>query len=156
VRYAADIKEYIQAALSPAEISQIQLDYDDKKANVIVANDQLSLAIGRHGQNVRLASQLVEWELNLFSFDQWAELQEEIEAEEAGESAQSQVDEAALSSLSGIGKKLMTQLKEAELDTLEKIAKAEESQLTAIKGLGKVKAKKLIEEAQSLTQTPKD
>ena len=59
VRYSSDIKEYIQAALSPAEISQIQLDYDDKKANIIVADDQLSLAIGKHGQNVRLASQLV-------------------------------------------------------------------------------------------------
>ena len=53
VRYSSDIKEYIQAALSPAEISQIQLNYDGKKANIIVADDQLSLAIGKHGQNVR-------------------------------------------------------------------------------------------------------
>ncbi|MCA9398220.1 MAG: transcription termination factor NusA, partial [Candidatus Omnitrophica bacterium] len=49
VRFSSDIKEFIQAALSPAEISQIQLDYDAKKANVIVAEDQLSLAIGKYG-----------------------------------------------------------------------------------------------------------
>jgi len=45
VRFSSDIKEYIQAALSPAEISQIQLDYDGKKANIIVAEDQLSAKI---------------------------------------------------------------------------------------------------------------
>ncbi|MBF0532403.1 MAG: transcription termination/antitermination protein NusA [Candidatus Omnitrophica bacterium] len=77
VRYSDDIKEYIQAALSPAELSQIQLSYEDKKANIIVADDQLSLAIGKHGQNVRLASQLVGWELDLFTFEQWKKLQEE-------------------------------------------------------------------------------
>ena len=76
VRYSEDIKEYIQAALAPAEISQIQLDYEDKKANIIVADDQLSLAIGKRGQNVRLASQLVGWELDLFSFEQWRQLEE--------------------------------------------------------------------------------
>jgi len=77
VRYSSDIKEYVQAALSPAEVSQIQLDYDDKKANVIVADDQLSLAIGKQGQNVRLASKLLGWELDLFSYTQWQELQAE-------------------------------------------------------------------------------
>jgi len=77
VRYSSDIKEYIQAALSPAEISQIQFDHERKKANIIVADDQLSLAIGKKGQNVRLASQLVGWELDLFSFEQWQKAQEE-------------------------------------------------------------------------------
>ncbi len=81
VRYSSDIKEYIQAALSPAEISQIQFNYDEQKANIIVADDQLSLAIGKKGQNVRLASQLVGWELDLFSFEQWNKAQEENDKE---------------------------------------------------------------------------
>lgn len=85
VRYSSDIKEYIQAALSPAEISQIQFNYDEQKANIIVADDQLSLAIGKRGQNVRLASQLVGWELDLFSFEQWKKAQEEeAEGDDAG------------------------------------------------------------------------
>jgi N utilization substance protein A len=82
IRYSDDIKEYIQEALKPAELSQIQLDYEEKKANIIVADDQLSLSIGKHGQNVRLASQLVGWELNLFTMDQWKDYQEEDEEEE--------------------------------------------------------------------------
>ncbi|MBF0386634.1 MAG: transcription termination/antitermination protein NusA [Candidatus Omnitrophica bacterium] len=73
VRYSSDIKEYIQASLSPAEISQMQLLSLDKKANIIVADDQLSIAIGRYGQNVRLASKLVGWELDIFSAKQWEE-----------------------------------------------------------------------------------
>jgi len=73
VRYSADIKEYIQASLSPAEIAQMQLLSLDKKANIIVADDQLSIAIGRYGQNVRLASKLVGWELDIFSAKQWEE-----------------------------------------------------------------------------------
>jgi N utilization substance protein A len=73
VRYSSDIKEYIQAALSPAEISQIQLLPAEKKVNIIVADDQLSISIGRYGQNVRLASKLVGWELDIFSAKQWEE-----------------------------------------------------------------------------------
>ncbi|MBF0331078.1 MAG: transcription termination/antitermination protein NusA [Candidatus Omnitrophica bacterium] len=73
VRYSADIKEYIQAALSPAEISQMQLLSLEKKANIIVADDQLSIAIGRYGQNVRLAGRLLGWELDIFSANQWEE-----------------------------------------------------------------------------------
>lgn len=83
VRYSTDIKEFIQAALAPAEISQIQLNYEDKKANIIVADDQLSLAIGKGGQNVRLASQLVGWELDLFSFAQWEQAQKESDEEDS-------------------------------------------------------------------------
>ncbi|MBI5149297.1 MAG: transcription termination/antitermination protein NusA [Candidatus Omnitrophica bacterium] len=159
VRYSSDIKEYIQAALSPAEISQIQLNYDGKKANIIVADDQLSLAIGKHGQNVRLASQLVGWELDLFSSDQWKQLQEQqtqpqqetpAPAPEEGQPAESAGD---MGSLSGIGEKLTAQLKQGGFDTLEKIANADVESLVQIKGLGEVKAKKIIKEAKGLIKS---
>lgn len=157
VRYSSDIKEYIQAALSPAEISQIQLNYDGKKANIIVADDQLSLAIGKHGQNVRLASQLVSWELDLFSFDQWKQLQEQAGAEEPEKEAQEETKEPTeqskyldLTALAGVGEKTMAQLKEAGLDSLEKIAGTDIETLTKIKGLGEVKAKKILKDAKSL------
>jgi N utilization substance protein A len=65
VRYSEDIREYIKAALLPAEVSEIKLDKVTKRAEVIVADDQLSLAIGKHGQNVRIASRLVGWELDV-------------------------------------------------------------------------------------------
>ncbi|MBI5416214.1 MAG: transcription termination/antitermination protein NusA [Candidatus Omnitrophica bacterium] len=156
VRYSSDIKEYIQAALSPAEISQIQLNYDVKKANIIVADDQLSLAIGKHGQNVRLASQLVGWDLDLFSSDQWKQLQEQQAQPQQETSARTQEKEQPaepagnIQSLPGIGEKLTAQLLQAGFDTLEKIAGADMESLTQIKGLGEVKANKIIEEAKNL------
>jgi transcription antitermination factor NusA-like protein len=65
VRFNEDVREYIKAALSPAKVSEIKLDRDKMKAGVVVDDDQLSLSIGKHGQNVRLASRLVGWELDI-------------------------------------------------------------------------------------------
>jgi len=173
VRYSSDIKEYIQAALSPAEISQIQLSFQEKKANIIVADDQLSLAIGKHGQNVRLASQLVGWELDLFSFDQWKEHQEKIAAEEQEEdkkvaskkkstetkdaveeeeTEEEIIQEVSIADLTGVGEKLVGELEEKGFGTLDKIAEASVDDLTQIKGLGKIKAQKLIDEAKKLLE----
>ncbi len=161
VRFSSDIKEYIQAALSPAEISQIQLDFDGKKANIIVASDQLSLAIGKHGQNVRLASQLVGWSLDLFTFEQWEKLQTEVAAEDKKEEDKENARNAKniklekskkseLGDLESVGEKFLAQLEESGFSTLKKIAQASVEELTAIKGLGKIKAKKIIDEAKSL------
>jgi len=83
VRYSEDIKEYIQAALSPAEISQMQLISEEKRVNIIVDEDQLSLAIGKYGQNVRLASKLVGWELDIYSAKQWEEKHKSAEEKQA-------------------------------------------------------------------------
>jgi N utilization substance protein A len=63
--YAEDTKQYIMNALSPTKVSKVQLDEANKRAKVIVPEDQLSIAIGRGGQNVRLASKLVEYELDI-------------------------------------------------------------------------------------------
>ena len=65
VRFNEDVREYIKAALSPAKVSEIKLDRDKMKAEVIVDDDQLSLSIGKHGQNVRLASRLLGWDLDI-------------------------------------------------------------------------------------------
>lgn len=91
VRYSEDIKEYIQAALQPAEIAQMQLISDEKRVNIIVDEDQLSLAIGKYGQNVRLASKLVGWELDIYSAKQWEEKQKSLDA--ADESATNDGDD---------------------------------------------------------------
>jgi N utilization substance protein A len=159
VRYSDDIKEYIQAALSPAEISQIQLNTKEKKANIIVAEDQLSLAIGKHGQNVRLASQLVGWELDLFSAAQWKEYQDQPKPEAAEaqpapaaeeEETEEVIEEISLRSLTGVGEKLAADLETAGFDDLDKVAGASVEDLTQIKGLGKIKAQKMIDEAKGL------
>jgi N utilization substance protein A len=65
ITYDADTKNFIANALSPAEISSIELNEADKRARVFVAEDQQSIAIGRGGQNVRLASKLTGYELDI-------------------------------------------------------------------------------------------
>ena len=64
VRWSDDPEEFVRAALSPAEASSVKiLSREEKKVEVVVADDQLSLAIGKNGQNVRLASRLVGWSI---------------------------------------------------------------------------------------------
>jgi len=155
VRYSVDIKEYIQAALSPAEISQIQINKDEMKANLIVADDQLSLAIGKRGQNVRLASELVGWELNIFTAEQWQEHEKEMVSEEdtVGGQAKGKKATGKANTLSGVtsgGEKILDALYASGFDSIEKLAGAEAKALIKIKGLGKVKAEKVIAEAKDL------
>ncbi len=65
ITYDDDVKNFIANALSPAEIAKIELSEGDKRARVFVAEDQQSIAIGRQGQNVRLASKLTGYELDI-------------------------------------------------------------------------------------------
>jgi N utilization substance protein A len=70
IEWSEDMEEYITAALSPAKVVAVELDEENKKATVIVPNDQLSLAIGKRGQNVRLAVKLTGWDLDVVSVDE--------------------------------------------------------------------------------------
>jgi N utilization substance protein A len=65
IQYNEDATKYITHALSPAKIVSVELDEANKVANVSVSADQFSIAIGRSGQNVRLASELVGWKINV-------------------------------------------------------------------------------------------
>ena len=65
IEYSTDPAAYITAALSPAKVNKVEIDEKEKMAFVTVASDQLSLAIGRGGQNVRLAARLTGWKINV-------------------------------------------------------------------------------------------
>lgn len=67
IHWNNDPKTFIANALSPANISKIEIDEDNKTAKVIVNDDQLSLAIGRGGQNARLAAKLTGWKIDIMS-----------------------------------------------------------------------------------------
>jgi transcription termination/antitermination protein NusA len=67
-----DIKEYITNALSPTKVARVELDANEKKAKVLVPEDQLSIAIGKGGQNVRLASKLTGYELDIVALKEAA------------------------------------------------------------------------------------
>ena len=76
-----NISDYIAEALSPTKVLRVELDEANKRAKVIVPEDQLSVAIGRGGQNVRLASKLTEYELDIEAEKQ-PEVQGEVETKE--------------------------------------------------------------------------
>ncbi len=67
IEYSDDIVEFIESALSPAEVLRVDIDEEEKHAMVEVLEDQQSLAIGRGGQNVRLAAKLTEWKIDIHS-----------------------------------------------------------------------------------------
>jgi N utilization substance protein A len=87
VRFNDDIREYLKSALSPARVSQVLANLEDQSATVIAPDNQLSLAIGRRGQNVRLAAQLTGWRIDIRSESQWAEAPDEALAAAAAASA---------------------------------------------------------------------
>lgn len=173
VRYNEDVREYIKAALSPAKVSEIKLDREKMKAEVIVDDDQLSLSIGKHGQNVRLASKLVGWELDIRTKGMIAaealspkkestpagEAQEEEPKakKEPGKDAKKKAKKPAkkeetssLEDLSGVGEKTLELLKEAGIKNISDVIEAGEEGLVKIKGIGEKKAQKLFAEAKKL------
>jgi N utilization substance protein A len=86
IRYSDDPTELIVNALKPATINSITLDPDDQKAWVTVDEDQLSLAIGRRGQNVRLAARLTDWDIDIMT-DEEAESRQAIPSADVEEVA---------------------------------------------------------------------
>jgi N utilization substance protein A len=77
VPWSPDPAKYVSNALAPAEVSMVVVDEDRKTLQVVVANDQLSLAIGRGGQNVRLASELLGWRIDVKSEEKYAKIMED-------------------------------------------------------------------------------
>jgi N utilization substance protein A len=67
IPWSPDIATFVVNALAPAEVAKVVLDEDSERIEVVVPDQQLSLAIGRRGQNVRLASQLTEWDIDILT-----------------------------------------------------------------------------------------
>jgi len=146
VRWSDDIAEYLKAALSPAQISKFKIDREKKRIEVTAPADQLSIAIGKHGQNVRLASKLIGWELDIRPEEKKAE---EGTTEEAAPRAPKKA--TAIKKLDGVGKKSEQTLLAAGLDTVEKIAASSAGDLAKLNGIGKKTAEKIINSAKSKT-----
>jgi len=100
VRWSDDMARYLASALSPARVNEVRVDEDHKTATVIVPDNQLSLAIGKEGQNVRLAARLTGWRIDIRSEAQIAEIEEAMyaqqEARERGVTIEGGDDEEGL------------------------------------------------------------
>ncbi len=73
IPWSQDEATFLVNALAPAEVSKVVMDEDDERVEVVVPDEQLSLAIGRRGQNVRLASQLTGWQIDILTESQESE-----------------------------------------------------------------------------------
>lgn len=73
INYSSDLGQFVIKAITPAEVSKVIIDENENCIELIVAEDQLSLAIGKKGQNVRLASELVGWKIEILSTQQESE-----------------------------------------------------------------------------------
>ena len=153
VRWSDDIKEFVKAALSPAEVSSININRDTKRLEAIVEDDQLSLAIGKHGQNVRLASRLTGWEIDVRGRTQVSEKKEKKAKTPAGKGQVPEkgkaISKVAVEGLDGVGKKTMATLLEAGFDSIEKLKKAKTGDLEKLDGIGKKTAEKIIKSAKA-------
>lgn len=164
IRWSDDLKEYVKAALSPTEIMEIKIDKTNKKIEVIVPDDQLSIGIGKHGQNIRLASKLIGWEMDIRGKEEKvkqaaaalaAETKEEIAAPEpeAGSKEEAPVEkgsEIKLRDIEGVGPKAEKILIGAGYDTIEKIKTLTVEDLTKLDGIGQKTAEKIIKSAKGL------
>lgn len=116
IMYSDDPKELIENALSPTKISSIDLEEADKRAIVKVPEDQLSVAIGKNGQNVRLASKLTEWQVDIMS--ETGEMRTQESEPKQEEDTQTEKDQSKDKPDNG-GYVPKAQLEESLLKTLE-------------------------------------
>ena len=130
IAYAEGVEESLAAALAPAKVSSVQvMDPENRIAEVLVAEEQLALAIGKDGQNVRLAQKLTGWTL-------------EVKAEPAKKAAAAAAD-SSLSTLEGVGPKTLEILIKAGITDAAKLAAATAEDLKTA-GIGEKTAAKII------------
>jgi N utilization substance protein A len=119
---------FIQRSLAPAKLKSIELSNETKTANVLVAADQVSLAIGRNGQNIRLASKLTGYEINLIK-----------------EGGEDEYDIELVDFKEELGEELYLKLIDARIETAKEVLEAKLDTLLAIPGLDEVRIKEIRE-----------
>ena len=134
VEWTADPAEYVCRALAPAKVSRIILDEDEHAMEVIVPDDQLSLAIGKKGQNVRLASRLTGWKLDVRS---------ESEAEDEARRAR-----ASLTAIPELGDVTAELLYQYGFKSAEELAASDEDTVAEVDGVGPERATGILTAAR--------
>jgi N utilization substance protein A len=130
IEYSEEITTFAEKALQPAKVSRVSIaDLEDKQLEVIVDDTQLSLAIGKKGQNVRLASKLIGWNIDIKSEE---EKRREIEEKMNALTAPT----TPLSALLGVGPKTIDKLEAHGITSVERLADMTPEQLLEIPGIG--------------------
>src|SRR6202790_5405690 len=139
IPYSEETVAFAQKALSPAKVTRVQItDPENKKLEVIVEDSQLSLAIGKKGQNVRLASKSIGWDIDIKSEE---EKRQEIEEQMTALTAPT----TPLTALAGVGAKTIEKIEAARITNVEKLAGMTPEQLMEIPGIGEKMVDKIYQ-----------
>lgn len=142
VPWNPDAARYVCSALSPAQVSKVIIDEDTKSMDVIVPDDQLSLAIGRRGQNVRLAVQLTGWRIDIKSESKMKEIAEWLAR--------------AVSVVEGCGEPEADLLLQQGVTSLEDLAECPVDLLTSLPGIDEGGAARIRARARELAVQKRD
>ena len=137
VPFDPDAARYIIAAIQPAEVNKVIVDEADNRMELVVPDEKLSLAIGRKGQNVRLASQLTGWKLDIISESKFRAIEEEALA--------------AFTQIEGVSSDLARALYRLGFRALEEVAEAGVDELATVDGVGGMEAAQVLREKASST-----
>ena len=138
IPWSPDIATFVVNALAPAEVAKVVLDEDKERIEVVVPDAQLSLAIGRRGQNVRLASQLTGWDIDILTE------QEESERRQAEFESRTKVFVEALNLDEVVGQLLASE----GFGSIEELALVDQKELAGIEGFDDDTARELQERAK--------
>jgi N utilization substance protein A len=150
VPWSADPERFAKLALAPAKVARVFSDATTKTIQAVVDEDQLSLAIGRNGQNVRLASELTEWKIDLYSSREWLERGGEIPL-----FAPLPGDEAAdvpLSAIEGLPTATVAVLEAGGYRTLNDIIDLDRDDFLRLPGIAPEEADRIIGILDELTE----
>jgi len=132
IRYSEDPAIFVKNSLKPAEVLEVKLDETSQKAKAIVADDQLSLAIGSRGENVKLAAKLTGWQIDIRSVGQIKE------------------EATFLKDLPGVGEKIVESLKQAGFLTVKDIVREGTEDLLKVPGIGPKTAERIFNKAKEI------
>jgi N utilization substance protein A len=137
VAFSSNSEVFVTRSLAPAKVVTIDVFHEERGMTVAVEDDKLSLAIGKNGQNARLASRLTGWKINIMSETDYNEMKRR-EAEMM----------VPIGKLSGVGDVLEERLVGADINTVQTLADSKLEDIIKIEGIGEKTAERLISRAQ--------
>jgi N utilization substance protein A len=152
VPWSPDPERFAKLALAPARVARVFSDAATRTIQAIVDEDQLSLAIGRNGQNVRLASELTGWKIDLYSSREWLERGGEGPLFAPLPAEEEQVAKVSLAEMKGLSPELVAVLEQAGKKTLQDVLDLEREEVLAIPGITPELADKLMAFLTEMTE----
>jgi len=151
VPWSPDPERFAKLALAPAKVARVFSDPASKTIQAVVDEDQLSLAIGRNGQNVRLASELTGWKIDLYSSREWLERGGEGQLFQPLPEEGEEMADVRLSDIAGMPPATVAVLEEAGYRTLNDIIDLEREDFLKLPGIAPEEADRIMALIDELT-----